>query len=172
MRRSPQLDTKLLQSRNKPLLLVDVDSVISLFGFSSEGRPAGAWINVDGIVHLISGTAGRHLQTLSSTFDLAWCTGWEEKANEHLVAALALAGPLPVVALDARPERSAHWKLAAVDVHAGARPLAWIDDAFNDACHAWAAARAAPTLLVATEPPVGITEAHVRGLERWAAGVA
>ena len=31
-------------------------------------------------------------------------------------------------------------------------PLAWIDDAFNEACEAWAAARAAPTLLVQTEP--------------------
>ena len=151
MRRSLQLDTKLLQSRDKPLLLVDVDGVISLFGFASESRPAGAWMNVDGIVHLISATAGRHLQALASTFDLAWCTGWEENANERLVAALALSGPLPVVALDARPERTAHWKLAAIDAHAGTRPVAWIDDAFDEACHAWAAARPAPTLLVATD---------------------
>jgi len=47
----------------------------------------------------------------------------------------------------------AHWKLEAIDTYAGARPLAWIDDAHDDACRAWALARPAPTLLVATEPP-------------------
>jgi hypothetical protein len=161
----------LLQTRNKPLLLVDVDGVISLCGFSCDSRPAGAWMNVDGILHLISATAGAHLQALAATFDLVWCTGWEDKANEHLVRALALPGPVPVMRLAARPERNAHWKLAAIDGHAGNRPLAWIDDAFNDACHEWAAARAAPTLLVATEGHVGLTEAHARGLERWAAGL-
>jgi hypothetical protein len=88
MRRSLQDDAKLLQRRNKPLLLVDVDGVISLFGFSSDSRPAGAWMNVDGIRHRISATAGAHLQALAATFDLVWCTGWEEKANEHLVRAL------------------------------------------------------------------------------------
>ena len=36
-----------------------------------------------------------------------------------------------------------HWKLAAIDEHAGPdRPLAWIDDAFTPACDAWA--RGAP----------------------------
>ena len=30
-------------------------------------------------------------------FELAWCTGWEEKANDYLPLALGLAGPLPHV---------------------------------------------------------------------------
>jgi len=64
-----------------------------------------------------------------------------------------------------------HWKLAAIEDHAGERPLAWIDDAHDDGCRAWAAARPAPTLLVTTDPPVGLTGAHVAALERWARGL-
>ena len=43
---------------------------------------------------------------------------------------------------------TAHWKLEALDEYAGDRPLAWIDDSLDESCHAWAAARPAPTLLV------------------------
>jgi hypothetical protein len=163
--------TKTLQTRGKPVLLVDVDGVVSLFGFDSDRHPAGSWLNVDGIVHLISATAGQHLHRLSTTFDLTWCTGWEDKANEHLVRALGLPGALPTLAFDGPATSTAHWKLAAVDAHLGVRPAAWIDDAFNDACHAWAEARGAPTLLVATQPPTGITAEHVAELERWAAAL-
>jgi hypothetical protein len=52
------------------------------------------------------------------------------------------------------------------------RALAWIDDAFNPACHAWAQARAAPTLLVQTEPQRGLTDGEARLLEDWARGLA
>ena len=48
--------------------------------------------------------------------------------------------------------------------YAGERPLAWIDDSLDESCHAWAAARAAPTLLVPTESDIGLTEAHTEAL--------
>jgi hypothetical protein len=158
------------QTRNKPLLFVDVDGVISLFGFPSDRRPNGLWLNVDGMLHLLSATAAEHLQALAADFELVWCTGWEEKANEHLPHALALAGPLPYLRFGAPGEQTpgGHWKLDAVEAHAGERPLAWIDDAHDDSCRAWASARAAPTLLVTTDPAAGLTDAHVVALERWA----
>ena len=156
------------RKNEKPLLFLDIDGVLSLFGFSSDSRPEGAWLNVDGIVHLISATAAEHLQRLGAAYEVVWCSGWEEKANEHLVTALTLAGPLPFLTFP-RIEDGRHWKLAAIEAHAGPhRPVAWIDDAHDDGCHAWAAARAAPTLLIATQPPVGLTAAHVAELERWA----
>lgn len=156
----------------KPLLLVDVDGVISLFGFPSNKRPPGSWVIVDGAPHLLSSEAARSLQALEDVFEPVWCTGWEERANEYLPHALGL-GPWPHVALDrARGPghtTAGHWKLAAIDAHAGAdRPLAWIDDAFNEACGTWAAARAAPTLLVATDPATGFTAAHAARLRAWA----
>ncbi len=66
---------------------------------------------------------------------------------------------------------NAHWKLDAIDAYAGERALAWIDDAFNDACHEWADARGGPTLLVQTTPASGLTQHEAQTLERWAATV-
>src|SRR5205085_5713873 len=155
---------------DKPILLVDVDGVISLFGFDPGSAPAGQFQIVDGIAHFLSATAGEHLRLLADDFDLAWCTGWEEKANDYLVFALGLPGDLPLVPFDDcdRPP-SAHWKVAAIDAYVGAsRPLAWVDDAHDHRCHAWAQARHAPTLLVGTDPAVGLTDEHVAELRRWA----
>ena len=154
----------------KPLLLVDVDGVISLFGFPSNERPAGSWMIVDGSPHLISAAAPGHLQALGADFDLVWCTGWEEKANEYLPTLLGLPGELPFLSFDLNPGRGhAHWKLAAIEAYAGPhRPLAWVDDALGDACRAWADERAAPTLLVETRPEVGLGEADVAALRVWA----
>jgi hypothetical protein len=158
----------------KPLLLVDVDGVISLFGFDLAERPAARFQLVDGIGHFLSATAGQHLRKLADSFELAWCTGWEEKANEYLPLALGLPAPLPHLTFDGRePTVAAHWKLAGIEAYAGLhRPLAWIDDAHDDACRRWAARRGAPTLLIATDPAVGLTEAHVARLLGWARRIA
>ena len=155
---------------DKPLLLVDVDGVISLYGFDPARRPDGRFELVDGIAHFLSATAGEHLRALSSEFELAWCTGWEEKANDYLPRALGLPAPLAHVTFGREAGRDrAHWKLAAIDRYAGsARPLAWIDDAHDSRCRDWAAGRSAPTLLVTTDAASGITGAHVAELLRWA----
>ena len=155
------------RKNEKPLLFMDIDGVLSLFGFASDSRPAGTWLNVDGIVHLISATAAEHLQRLGDAYEVVWCSGWEEKANEHLVAALTLGGPLPSLTFPPG-DGARHWKLSAIEAHAAQRPLAWVDDAHDAGCHAWAARRAAPTLLITTDPAVGLSDAQVDELERWA----
>jgi hypothetical protein len=153
-----------------PLLLMDIDGVLSLFGFRSDERPPGTWIQVDGSPHFISADAAAHLLALGDLFEIVWCSGWEERANEHLPALLGLPSALPYLSFDRNPGRDrAHWKLAAIDAHAGLeRPLAWIDDAFNEACERWAAERSAQTLLVRTDPAVGLTAADVERLRGWA----
>ena len=160
----------------KPLLLVDVDGVISLFGFAPHARPPGRFVMVDGIAHFLSAGAGEHLRRLALAFEPVWCTGWEEKANEYLPHALGLDGPWPHLSFEraSGPGRSTqgHWKLDAIDACAGSRALAWIDDAHGTACEAWAAARPAPTLLVTTEPAVGMTERDVERLLGWAGALA
>src|ERR1700761_3194764 len=50
---------------NRPLLLVDVDGVISLFGFDPARPPDGNFQIVDGIAHFLSAEAARHLLELS-----------------------------------------------------------------------------------------------------------
>jgi hypothetical protein len=158
----------------KPVLFVDIDGVISLWGFDSNARPAGAFHNVDGVIHFLSSDAGIHLLALGARFELVWCSGWEEKADEHLPRALGLPRGLPFLSFERNPGRGhGHWKLAAIDAYAGPdRPLAWIDDAHDAACHAWAAARAAPTLLIATTPAAGLNAAHVEAINEWADALA
>lgn len=154
----------------KPLLLIDVDGVISLFGFDPGRPPAGRFQMVDGIAHFLSATAGEHLRQLSGEFELSWCTGWDEKANEYLPLALGLPAELPLVIFDQldRPA-GAHWKLVGIDACVSpSRPVAWIDDAHDGRCHAWAAERPGPTLLVTTDPAAGLTEAEVSELLAWA----
>jgi hypothetical protein len=162
-------DKKLPENGYRPLLLVDVDGVISLFGFGLDTRPPGQFLMVDGIAHFLSAAAGDHLRELSDDFELSWCTGWEEKANDYLPHALGLSGPLPYIPLTGDAVPGAHWKLAGIDAFVRPeRPLAWIDDAHDEDCVTWAAARSAPTLLVPTEPPTGITGEHVARLRGWA----
>jgi hypothetical protein len=149
-----------------------VDGVISLFGFAPGARPEGSFHTVDGIPHLLSARAGEYLRALAPHFELVWCTGWEDKANDYLPRLLQLPGPLPFLTFDPpMGSRSAHWKLRAVTDFAGDRPIAWVDDAFNDECHDWAARRPAPTLLLTTDPPVGLTEQIVKDLVEWVVAV-
>jgi hypothetical protein len=156
----------------RPTLLIDVDGVVSLFGFDFADPPPGFPVSIDGTPHWLSSEAGARLARLSATFDCVWCTGWEDRAEEHLPRLLGLAGGWPHLRFD-RPPRSVsphgHWKLAAIDAYAGpGAPLAWVDDAHDDACARWAAQRPGETLLVATNPAVGLTAAHVAELEAWA----
>jgi hypothetical protein len=159
------------EARRQPLLLVDVDGVISLFGFDPASPPEGRWQMVDGIAHLLSATAGAHLRRLASRFELAWCTGWEEKADEYLPHALELEERFPHISFAGSvPTIQGHWKLEAIDRYAGAeRPVAWIDDAHDEHCRAWAERRPGPTLLVTTDPARGLTDEQVERLLGWAA---
>ena len=156
----------------RPILFLDVDGVISLFGFEAGGPPPGAFHSIDGIPHCISDRAADLLARLADRFELVWATGWEEKANEYLPHLLGMPGELPVLTFDGRAVfGSAHWKLGAIDAYAGDRPAAWIDDFVDDECRAWAARREAPTLIVEAESPIGLTEEHVETLLRWADSV-
>ncbi len=168
-------DTLVTNETNKPILFVDVDGVISLFGFApGTGQLPGPLHWVDGVAHCIPEDVGQRLVTLAESFELVWATGWEERANEHLPHLLKLPfRELPSLTFDGRAVfGSAHWKVDAVDEYAGDRPAAWIDDSIDEACEDWARRRSAPTLLVKTESHVGITEEHVERLIAWASSVA
>ncbi len=159
----------------KPILFVDVDGVISLFGFpSSQSDLPGRFHWVDGIAHCIPEEVGGRLERLAERFELVWATGWEEKANEYLPFILKLSvSELPVLTFGGRAVfGSSHWKLEAIEEYADCRPAAWIDDNIDDQCERWAKRREAPTLLVRTESPTGLTDKHVKQLLRWADEVA
>jgi hypothetical protein len=160
---------------SKPLLMVDIDGVISLFGASppdGQSEREGSFHSIEGIPHFLSATAAAHLLALAPAFELVWASGWEERANEHLPHLLGLPKGLPFLSFERSVGRSnAHWKLDAIGTYAAGRPLAWIDDAFNAACREWAIERTSPTLLVQTDPELGLTEREALRLEGWAQGL-
>ena len=159
------------QLLREPLLLVDVDGVVSLWSRPGEERPDGVWTLVDGIPHVLSPAVATRVRALADLFEPVWCSGWEDRADEHLPHLVGL-GPFPHLSFDRTPAGTAppeHWKLPAIDAHAGPdRPLAWIDDDLPPACHAWAAARPGPTLLVTTDPAEGLTATQAAELRAWA----
>jgi hypothetical protein len=154
----------------QPILALDVDGVISLFGFDgSAGQPPGRFHLINGFPHCIPDQAGERVRRLADAYEVVWATGWEDRANEALPRILGLPGDLPFLTFGGKAVfGSAHWKLDAIGRYAGDRPLAWIDDCLDESCHAWAAARGAPTLLVPTESFVGLSEELTESLLRWA----
>jgi hypothetical protein len=159
---------------DRPILFVDIDGVISLFGFAPDAEQMPGPLHwIDGIAHCIPPDVGERLGRLAERFELVCATGWEERANEHLPRLLELPfRELPYVDFDGRAVfGSAHWKVDAIDEYAGGRAAAWIDDNVDDACAAWAEERSAPTLVVRTDPAVGLTDEHVEEPLSWADGV-
>lgn len=158
----------------KPLLFIDVDGVLSTYGFASEGVDPRDFHMVDGTLHLIDRSMGPRVNTLLPLFEGVWATGWGERANEHLVFLMDLPGELEVVDFKVAPstDGSGHWKLEALTERAGDAPIAWIDDGHNEACRAWAEARGAPTLLVSTDPFIGLTDEHVEELIAWSSEIS
>ena len=156
-----------------PILAVDVDGVISLFGFETPPPPAEAnYQLVDGMLHCISLRAGERLQRLAEHFEPVWATGWEEKANFYLPIMLGIA-ELPHLTFDGAARfGSAHWKLGPLDEYGRGRPLAWLDDNFDESCYRWARGREEPTLLVPTDPEKGLQEVETEALIAWGRSLA
>jgi hypothetical protein len=173
-------DEAIGSASERPLLMVDIDGVISLFGIPmgySDDEPAiaGSLHSIDGAPHFLSATAAGHLLELLPLYELVWASGWEERANDHLPHLLGLPRELPFLRFErdvgGHGGARAHWKLEAIEDYARGRPLAWIDDALNEACHEWAEQRGAPTLLVQTRPEHGLTEREARELSGWASAL-
>ncbi len=153
----------------RPLLAVDIDGVISLFGFEQPPPASVARFElIDGGVHCISLLAGERLRRLGEHFELVWASGWEQKANDYMPNLLGMP-ELPFLSFrGAARFGSAHWKLAPLDAYGKSRALAWIDDSFDQSCYAWAREREEPTLLVPTESELGLEEVHTEALISWA----
>ena len=123
-----------------------------------------------------------------SKFEIVWCTGWEDKANEFIAPAHGLP-ELEVIRFDySRPElqdleswdgdeECFSWKLSWIHRwlrEQGEPAVAWLDDQLEDDAYRWAAKRNSqvhPTLLVKTQETVGLTARHTHRLLQWAAGL-
>ena len=55
---------------------------------------------MDGVIHFLSSDAANNLLTLRNRFELVSCSGWEQKADEHLPSALAVPAQLPFLSFE------------------------------------------------------------------------
>jgi hypothetical protein len=62
-------------------------------------------------------------------------------------------------------------KLHAIADQMGDRPVAWVDDLIENRAYEWASTRSAPTLLLATDPAVGLRRDDVDTLLSWRAEI-
>jgi hypothetical protein len=153
---------------DKPILAVDIDGVISLFGFDEPPLGGGAKMElVEGTLHCILLSAGPRLRQLSDYYEIVWATGLERGA-ETMSRLLGLPRWPYLTFKGAARFGSADWKLEPLSRYAKGRPLAWVDDSFDEACYLWAREREEPTLLVATESEVGLQDVQVEALSGWA----
>lgn len=153
---------------DRPVLAVDVDGVVLLFGFKEPPQPPAARFEmVEGRVHCISVAGGHRLLRLARQYDLVWATGWEDRANRF--GEMLGLPPYPNISFG-RSARfgSADWKITPLQRYAAGRPLAWIDDSFDERCYDWARDRAEPTLLIPTDPAVGLDDVQEEALSGWA----
>jgi len=160
------------ESAAKPVLAVDVDGVIAVFGFEEPPTwPVARFELIDGLMHCILVDAGERLRRLGRHYDLVWATGWEERANQ--LGELLDLPELPYLTFAGSARfGSAHWKLEPLSEYAVGRPLAWIDDSFDESCYEWARGRSEPTLLIPTSSETGLEETQVEALMAWARGPA
>ncbi|MEU1400127.1 hypothetical protein ABZ403_29210 [Micromonospora zamorensis] len=109
---------------------------------------------------------GTWITEASAVLDIAWATSWNDEANQ-LLAPLLHITPLPVVTMPCTPFHPSE-KIPLIAAYAQQRPTTWIDDLHSPEAHVWAARRTSPTLLINTDPAIGLTRDSIDRVITWA----
>lgn len=129
----------------KPVLLLDVDGVLNVYGRRGVKNRTGGYFPSVVVVGDTDYSLTLHrdnaalLYSLKDLFDFVWCTSWNYLANDH-IAPLFDWDTFPVLELDdsdvtwTYTDDRLHWKTATVadafsdgGVYAGRR-FVWVDD--------------------------------------------
>ena len=96
---------------------------------------------------------------------MVWVSAWGDRANHLLSPILGLPpwSHVPFPDTDFPPGE----KVPAVDVFVGDRACAWVEDLMTPEAYEWSAGRAAPTMLIDTDPAIGLTRDMVDRLLKW-----
>ena len=168
----------MVTTRNKPLILVDVDDTLNLIEFSSAARRhlgfhhgwrrGKAWSDGREYQLLVNPAHGRLLRELAAVTgaQLAWATTLEEAANRYVAPLLGLPR-LPVATPAPVGDKAAH-----VVPWTSGRPWVWLDNDEDELAQAsrlaWAAGQ--PHLCVPVNPATGLTARHAELARAWLAG--
>jgi hypothetical protein len=107
---------------------------------------------------------------------LVWATTWQHDANRLIGSRLGLP-TFPVIEWGRPTFTVSHpngylWKRDPVAEWIGSTPVAWVDDDFTEADHAWAAERSASgvaTILIQPDHYIGLLPEHLDSAAEWAA---
>jgi hypothetical protein len=161
----------MMQGARMPILFLDVDGVVVVLG-DRASEPTREMVLGEFPVS-IPERAGVRLRTLHRAFQIMFATSWLGDASRHIAPALGLPDDLPHLPLD--PDREwqpgHNWKLPWIRRFASRRACAWADDEIGPDVWAWARARDEPTLIVHTDPRVGLTDEHVADLIAFAEAI-
>jgi hypothetical protein len=150
------------------LLFVDIDGVLNPYGGECPDGFTEHWLFPDDQEPVrVRQLHGAWLHELAEFYDLAWGSSWTVEDRVTLGAVLELPSFVAAVKLPTGRFDPA-LKVPAVDLVAGDRPLAWIDDMLTDEAEQWARTRSTPTLLVPINPSTGLEREHVDVLIDWA----
>lgn len=148
----------------KPILLLDVDGVLNVVGRDCKSREVRfEWCPGSFMSFYPTKNAKPLLELAWRLFDVRWLTTWGKGAN--LIARWAgLKEKRAIV-----DRGGLDWKVAAVArvSKSWKGPIAWIEDGISPEAKAIVAARG--WSYFHCDPFVGVTEAHLKDLEAFAA---
>jgi hypothetical protein len=160
----------------KPYLLLDVDGVLCPFkptftvttGIESD-YPDYEYFPRE-MIHVARETNGQRVRRLMDTYDIHWCTGWGDAANE-IISPMHDLPELPVVPIN-EYSHEIHWKLSAIEAYVPADvPYAFVDDDITPKGVEYGNDREVPALWLPVKCDEGFTDEHVETLEAFALAV-
>ena len=159
-----------MKGEPKPLLLLDVDGVLSPYPECPEGYGEYDFFPDDDEPVRLSQEHGDWLRELDRHFTMVWATGWGEDANRYLGPYFRIP-ELPVIPLP-QGKYEPSLKVKRIDDYVRNRATAWVDDVVTEEARRWAVDRPYPTLLVEVDHEVGLTRDAVDHLITWASATS
>jgi hypothetical protein len=163
-----------MASPHEPLLLFDINGVFALESpRHREGLTKHEAVDSGGVTHVfwLDPQHRPWLQELADSFQLVWATRWQYDAP-RLFEPLLECPPMDVIFFGEHVRVGTPIdKIPAIAAYVGDRPMAWVDDELSRGEKTWASGRAAPTLLVETDPSIGLTKDQVNELLQYADGL-
>jgi|ERR1035437_1436543 hypothetical protein len=148
------------KSSQRPLLLLDVDGVLSPFDKNGEIPEGFKMAETDVPYYLCLNKIHKiWIEELAEVFDIVWATTWENMSNSVVGKALGVR-EFPIMPLNHKKIHSVN-KFWSIEDYVEKRPCVWIDNSIWQFERDWAKGRHVKTLLIKTDPYVGLIREHV-----------